>query len=93
MIHAFSSIALCQFISDQPRHHRPNPLLADDGVTDIMQLDGILEVDALVRRRDGWLLGQKSLGLWSWHGGRGWIFAVECWTRKLDGAEQHGGMG
>lgn len=67
MIHALLIIALSQLLPHQPRHHRLDPLLADDRVSGIGNGDVVLEVDAVEGGRDRGLLGQEGGGFGSRH--------------------------
>ena len=86
MVGALARIALAQFLADEPGHHAAHPLLADDGVAGVVDGDVVLEVDALVGRGHGGLLGEEGGGL----GGRhfGW---EDSWEGQLTGSEGGGG--
>lgn len=68
MIDALPPVAFAHLVAHQPCHHAPDPLLADDGVAGLLQLSGIVVVDAVKGGRDGGLLGEKGGGLRGWHG-------------------------
>jgi hypothetical protein len=63
MIDALLPVAFAHLIAHQSRHHAPDPLLADDGVSGLLELSGIVVVDAVKGGSDGWLLGEKGGGL------------------------------
>lgn len=69
VVHALALVALAQLLADQTGHHAAHPLLADDGVAGIVNGDVVFEVDALVGRRHGGLLGEEGGGLGSRHCG------------------------
>lgn len=63
MVHALARIALAQLLTDKSGHHTAHPLLADDCVAGVVDGDVVFEVDALVGRGHGGLLGQEGCGL------------------------------
>lgn len=69
MIHPLASIALPQFLPHKTRHHAAHPLLPDDRVAGVVDGNVIVVVDAVVRRRNGGLLGLEGFGLKGWHFG------------------------
>lgn len=71
VVHTLARIALAQFFADETRHHAAYPLLADNGITGVVNGDIVLEVDSLVGRGDGGLFGEERGGF----GGRhfGWL--------------------
>ena len=66
MIDAFPPIALPKLIPHQPRHHHAHPLLPDDRVLRLLQTRGVVIVDAVKGRWDGWLSGEEGGGFGSW---------------------------
>lgn len=71
VVHALTRIALAQLLADKTGHHAAHPLLADDCVAGVVDGDAVLEVDALVGRGHGGLLGQEGCGLLGRHCERG----------------------
>lgn len=88
MVDPLAGVALAQFLAHQPGHHAAHPLLADDRVTGIVDGDVVLEVDAVVGRRNGGLLGQEGGGLGGGHCARRLSLSVRvseiiCMRRNL----------
>jgi hypothetical protein len=67
MVNTLTSITLPQFLADKTRHHTADPLFPDNSVTGVVHGDIVLEVDAIVGRGHGGLLGEEGGGFWGRH--------------------------
>lgn len=71
MVDPLPPVALAHFLSDQPRHHAPDPLLPDDGVLCALERSVVLVIDPIKGWRNLGLFGQEEFGLWCRHCGGG----------------------
>lgn len=69
VVNALARIALAQLLADQAGHHAAHPLLADNCIAGVVHGNVVFEVDTLVGRGHGGLLGEEGGGLGSWHCG------------------------
>ena len=67
MIDPLPSIALPQLLSHQPRHHRLDPLLADDGVLGLFKAGRVVVIDVVEGGGDGGFAGEEKGGFGGGH--------------------------
>jgi hypothetical protein len=95
MIDSLPVIALAQLLSNQSRHHTPDPLFPNDCILCLLQAGRIVVIDTIEGRRDFGFLCEESFGFGSrshdeeWQvysrvfGGRGRAIEVERWARLV----------
>ena len=75
MIDPLAPIAFTQLLAHESRHHRFDPLFADDGVLGLFEAGGVVVVDVVERGGDGGFAGEEGGGFGGGHfgfGGVGW---------------------
>jgi hypothetical protein len=65
MIDSLPVIALAQLLSNQSRHHTPDPLFSNDGILCLLQAGRIVVIDTVESRRDFGFLRKESFGFGS----------------------------